>query len=196
MRRRRWSWEAIRFWQALCAEWAAHCLTKDDALRITQPIDDALIGVFPHPAPSPTPPPLFQRRQRHRWRRVVGLPLSLPPPSSRGFSSNSPAPLRSQRRGSCLPASQPTLPPSLLGRRRLGRLHVLSLARGDVHHELGQDVRVAGPGRSFRHGASIARGLAGGGSPAGFKLRHYRRRPSFDTRRGRVLSSRPPAADR
>jgi predicted ATPase len=32
-------------WQAMCAEWAANCLTADDAKKVVQPVEDALIGV-------------------------------------------------------------------------------------------------------------------------------------------------------
>ena len=31
-------------WQALCAEWAKNCLNAEEAKKIIQPIDDALIG--------------------------------------------------------------------------------------------------------------------------------------------------------
>jgi len=37
-------------WQAMCAEWATGCLAPQDAKSITQPIEDALIGV-PYTAP-------------------------------------------------------------------------------------------------------------------------------------------------
>lgn len=36
-------------WQAMCAEWATRCLSREEAERITQPVTDALSGV---PAPS------------------------------------------------------------------------------------------------------------------------------------------------
>jgi hypothetical protein len=39
-------------WQAMCSEWARTCLAKDDAVKITQPIEDALIGLGPE-APAP-----------------------------------------------------------------------------------------------------------------------------------------------
>jgi hypothetical protein len=39
-------------WQALCAEWAANCLENDDAKKIVQPIEDALIGVPLNNAPK------------------------------------------------------------------------------------------------------------------------------------------------
>jgi hypothetical protein len=41
-------------WQALCSEWARECLSPDEAVRIVQPIEDALLGVAGsgvHPVP-------------------------------------------------------------------------------------------------------------------------------------------------
>jgi predicted ATPase len=48
-------------WQALCAEWATKCLSKAEAKRIVQPIEDALIGVALTASPknpSVTLPPI------------------------------------------------------------------------------------------------------------------------------------------
>ncbi|MBZ5507641.1 MAG: ATP-binding protein [Acidobacteriia bacterium] len=33
------------FWQAMCAEWAANCISAEEAKGIVQPIEDALIGI-------------------------------------------------------------------------------------------------------------------------------------------------------
>ena len=45
-------------WQAMCAEWARTCLPVNDAKKIKQPIEDALIGLGPEaPAPQTTPAP-------------------------------------------------------------------------------------------------------------------------------------------
>ena len=38
-------------WQALCSEWAVECLSKEDAKRIIQPIQDAVDGVAADPIP-------------------------------------------------------------------------------------------------------------------------------------------------
>ena len=40
-------------WQAMCSEWARTCLAKDDAVKITQPIEDALIGLGPEALARP-----------------------------------------------------------------------------------------------------------------------------------------------
>jgi hypothetical protein len=44
-------------WQAMCAEWATHCLPEAETERIVRPITDVLIGMPPYQAALPTPTP-------------------------------------------------------------------------------------------------------------------------------------------
>jgi hypothetical protein len=39
-------------WQAMSAEWATRCLSAEDAAKITQPVDDVLIGIEPDTIPA------------------------------------------------------------------------------------------------------------------------------------------------
>jgi hypothetical protein len=39
-------------WQAMCAIWAKECLQPDDAAKIVQPIEDALLGMLWKNAPA------------------------------------------------------------------------------------------------------------------------------------------------
>jgi hypothetical protein len=39
-------------WQAMCAEWVISCLTSDEAKKVIQPIEDALIGVTLNAPPT------------------------------------------------------------------------------------------------------------------------------------------------
>jgi hypothetical protein len=51
-------------WQVMCSEWATECLVREEAVKVTQPIEDVLSGIpFSQPAPDrveaelpPSPP--------------------------------------------------------------------------------------------------------------------------------------------
>ena len=78
-------------WQAMCAEWAKE-LPKSEARKVTQPIDDALIGVIPTPEAvtrsanlvpiTPLTPaslvPAHNPQQRHRAEKVNASSETLP----------------------------------------------------------------------------------------------------------------------
>lgn len=55
----------VTLWQAMCAEWAEECLPAGNALRITQPIEDAMSGIEGSPPPPtselPTIPTMANR---------------------------------------------------------------------------------------------------------------------------------------
>jgi len=47
-------------WQAMCAEWVSECLVLEEAKRVVQPIEDALIGI---PVSAIPPPPVARAIQ-------------------------------------------------------------------------------------------------------------------------------------